>query len=284
MGPVGGSSSCQCQGVAGCASRSPPLPVLSVRDHGSRVLRQCHHGPLSTQGGGVGDRSPALDTVAQGFLRWAASLRIRLAPQFLPGIRNVLADSLSRPHQLPSSAWSLNLDVFRSLRRRWPVMFDLCATSGPSPLLHLFSAYRDPLSAGTDMLLQSWDGLLACAFPPWSVLPRVLANLRVSHRILLTLIAQYWPQRPWFVDLLQLSVAPPVPLSARPDHLFQPRSRRRYPGLHRLALYAWRLSSASPGRLVSPRWWLRRLRWHVVHHRAPPTSSSGRFYRSGCRS
>ena len=47
----------------------------------------------------------------------------------------------------------------------------------PSPLLHLFSPCRDPLSAGTDALLQSWDGLLACAFPPWSVLPRVLAKL-----------------------------------------------------------------------------------------------------------
>ena len=62
-----------------------------------------------------GDRSPALDTVAQGILCWAESLRIRLAPQFLPRIRNVLADSLSLPHQLPSSAWSLNFDVFRSL-------------------------------------------------------------------------------------------------------------------------------------------------------------------------
>ena len=92
VGPVGGSSSCQCQGVAGCASRCPPLPVLSVRDHGGRVLRQRHHGPLSTQGGGA--PGLLLNTVAQGILRWAESLRIRLAPQFIPGIRNVLADSL----------------------------------------------------------------------------------------------------------------------------------------------------------------------------------------------
>ena len=52
LGPIGGSSSSQCQGVAGCASRSPPLPVLSVRDHGGRVLRQCHRGRLSAQRGG----------------------------------------------------------------------------------------------------------------------------------------------------------------------------------------------------------------------------------------
>ena len=275
MGPVGGSSSCQCQGVAGCASRSPPLPVLSVRDHGGRVLQQCHSDPLSTQGGG----------------RPVSCSRHRCPGD--PPLGGISTDSTgspvpsgnpqcSRGLTLPSSPapqfrMVSQLGLFRSLRRRWPVMFDLCTTSDYHRCSIFFSPYRDPLSAGTDALLQSWDGLLACAFPPWSVLPRVLAKLRVSHRTLLTLIAQYWPQRPWFVDLLQLSVAPPVPLSASPDLLFQPRSRRSYPGLRRLALHAWRLSSASTGRLVSPRRWLRRLRWRAVHHRAPPTSSSGRF-------
>ena len=52
LGLVGGSFSSQCQGVAGSSSWSPPLPVLSVRDHGGRVLRQCHRGRLSAQGGG----------------------------------------------------------------------------------------------------------------------------------------------------------------------------------------------------------------------------------------
>ena len=51
LGPVGGSSSRQCQGVAGGASRSPPLPVHSVRGHGGGVLRQRHRGRLSAQGG-----------------------------------------------------------------------------------------------------------------------------------------------------------------------------------------------------------------------------------------
>ena len=59
-----------------------------------------------------GTRSPALSAVAQGILHWAESLRIRLAPQFIPGIRNVLADSLSRPHQLPGSEWSLKWTCF----------------------------------------------------------------------------------------------------------------------------------------------------------------------------
>ena len=50
-------------------------------------------------------------------------------------------------------------------------MFVLCATSDHHRCSIFFSPYRDPLSTGTDAFLQSWDGLLACAFPPWSVLP-----------------------------------------------------------------------------------------------------------------
>ena len=49
MGPVGGSSPGQCQGVAAGAAGSPPLPVLSVRCHGRGVLRQHHSGRIPAQ-------------------------------------------------------------------------------------------------------------------------------------------------------------------------------------------------------------------------------------------
>ena len=143
-----------------------------------------------------GTRSPFLNSLAQGILRWSESLHIRLAPQFIPGSRNVLADALSRPHQLPSSEWSLNLEVFLSLRRRWPVQIDLFATSENHRCSIYFSPIRDPQSAGTDAFLQSWDGLQAYAFPPWSIIPRVLAKLQMSRGTELTLVAPYWPQRP----------------------------------------------------------------------------------------
>ena len=42
-----------------------------------------------------GTRSPFLNSIAQGILRWSESLAIRLAPQFIPGSRNVLADTVS---------------------------------------------------------------------------------------------------------------------------------------------------------------------------------------------
>ena len=157
-----------------------------------------------------GTRSPFLNTLAQAILRWSESLSIRLAPQFQPGSNNVLVDALSRPHQLPHSEWSLNMTVYRSLCRLWPVQIDLFATSANHRCSIYFSPFRDPLSASTDAFLQSWDGLQAYAFPLVTIIPRVLAKLRASRGTELTLVAPHWTQRPWFSDLLQLSLAPPV--------------------------------------------------------------------------
>ena len=200
----------------------------------------------------AGTRSLFLNTLAQGILRWAESHSIRLLPQFIPGSLNVLAASLSRPHHLPHTEWSLHPEVFRSISCLWPVQIDLFATSANRQCSVFFSPFRDPLVADTDAFLQCWDGLQAYAFPPWSILPRVLAKLRMSPGLELTLIAPYWPQRPWFADLLHLSLAPPVALPLRRDLLRLPRSHCLYQGLPRLRFHAWRLSGASLGLQVSP--------------------------------
>ena len=65
-------------------------------------------------------------------------------------------------------------------------------------------------------------------------------------------MAPYWPQRPWFSELMDLAVAPPVVLPGRPDLLFQPLSGQRYLDLLRLRLHAWRDSGDSLVRQVSP--------------------------------
>ena len=109
MGLASGSVVHQRQGTVGRTAGSSPVPVLSTRSHGGCLLRQHHGGGVSPQGGGT--RSPLLNSLAQEILRWTESLSIRLAPQFLPGSNNVLADALSRPHQLPHSEWSEFLKV-----------------------------------------------------------------------------------------------------------------------------------------------------------------------------
>ena len=189
-----------------------------------------------------GTRSAVLNQTAQELLRWAELHSSTLLPQFIMG-RNVLTDALSRPNQILSSEWTLKHLVFLQLRKRWPVAIDLFATSLNHRCLPYFSPFHDPNSIRTDALLQPWGGWQAYAFPPYALIPAILKKLRSSSGVLLTIIAPYWPQRPWFPELLELVVDGPVALPLDKDLLSQPHVHRQHLGLSRLALHAWRLSS-----------------------------------------
>ena len=282
FGPVGrptGGVVHKRQGTARCTTGSLPVPVISPGSHGGCLLRQHHSGGLPSQGGWHPVSSPP--HLGSGDLALDRIPLHSLAPQFLPGSNSVLADALSRPHQLPHSEWSLNLTVFQSLRRLCPVQIVLFATSANHRCSIYFSPFRDPMSAGTDAFLQSWDGLQAYAFPSVAIIPRVLATLRASTGTELTLVAPHWAQCPWFSDLLQLSLAPPVVLPARRDLLRLPRSCHLSPDLSRLRLHAWRLSSDFPEPLASTPQSRCSLRWRAVHPRAQYIRCDGPFTVSG---
>ena len=138
------------------------------------------------------------------------------------GTRSQLLNSLSRPNQVLDSEWTLKTEVFQELRKRWPVSIDLFATSLNHRCCPYFSPFHDPNALGTDALLQSWNGWQAYAFPPWSLIPVVLKKLWSSFGVLLTIIAPYWPQRPWFPDLLDLVVDGPVALPLSRDLVSAP--------------------------------------------------------------
>ena len=125
-----------------------------------------------------GTRSSSLNAVAQELLRLCEAQSVCLLPQFIPGHLNVLADSLSRRSQVLGSEWTLCPQAFAELLRRWPATIDFFATSMTHHLPVYFSPMYDPMSVGTDAMLQSWDGLQAYAFPPFNLLPRMLAKVR----------------------------------------------------------------------------------------------------------
>ena len=228
---------------ASCDSRrSPPLPVVSG---GRNVSVFCDNTTavayLRKEGG---TRSPFLNSLTQGILRWAESLSIRLVPQFIPGSLNVLAESLSRPHQLPHTEWSLHPEDFRSISRLWPVQIDLFATSENH---HLF-----------DLFLPSGIRWLRAETRSFNV--GTVFSLRVSSMVRHSSCAGEAPDFSGDGAHLDSSVLasaslvsrPPSPVagpsgcsSRRPDLLRLTRSYSLYLGLHRLRLHAWKLSGAS---------------------------------------
>ena len=195
---------------------------------------------LKKQGG---TRSQTLNSVAQTILHLCEVHHIQLLPQFIPGKLNVLADSLSRKSQVLGSEWTLCSEVFHQLLRRWPATIDHFATSLNHRLPVYFSPMVDPHSTGTDALFQSWDGLQAFAFPPFGLIPRVLAKVRQSRGLELTLMAPFWTQHPWFPELLELLVEIPFFLPRRRDLLKQPHFHHYNQNLPVLQLTTYRLSS-----------------------------------------
>ena len=243
LGSRSGLSVHQCSGASGHQGGSPPLPFFSGREECVRLLRQLHGGVVSPQGGGhqvsvpqlpgSGDSTldgvplhPSVTPVHSGVPECSGGLSLSPSPAptyrvvSSPGGFSVYQSHVAGPNRLICNIANHQCSLF-------------------------FSPFRDPMAAGTNAFLQRWDGLQAYAFPPWSVIPRVLAKLQVSPGTELTLIAPYWPQRAWFPDLLHLSLTPPVALPLRRDLLRLPQSHNLYQGLHRLRLHAWRLSGAS---------------------------------------
>ena len=205
---------------------------------------------LRNQGGA---HFSTLNSVAQAILRLCEDSQIRLVPQFVPGHLNVLADSLSCCSQVLAFEWALCHQAFRELLRLWPATIDLFATSFSAGLPVSFSPVVDPQSAGTDTMMQPWDGLQAYAFSPFGLLHHVLSKVRQSRGLELTLVVSFWPQRPWFLELL---VAVPVSLPLRRDLLRQPHFHRFHQNLHVLQLIAFRISSDLPAPSASLRRWL----------------------------
>ena len=91
------------------------------------------------------------------------------------------------------SEWMLHQDVFSWLRQCWPMTIDLFASSLSHRCSVYFAPVLDPMAAGMDAMLQSWDLLQAYAFPPLAMISLVLAKVRASQSLELTLIAPFGP-------------------------------------------------------------------------------------------
>ena len=200
---------------------------------------------LRNQGG---TRSSFRNSIAQRILRWAEHLSVVISSQFMMGKHNVLVDALSRPNQILGSEWTLKQEVFRDLCRRWPVSIDLFATSQIADVPYIFLLTTITMLWGRMRFFKT--GMGGRCMPPWSLIPAVLRKLRSSSGVLLTIVAPYWPQRPWFPDLLDLVVDGPVALPQSRDLLRRPHFHRFHLWVSRLCLHAWRLSRIHPRRWI----------------------------------
>jgi len=213
-----------------------------------------------------GTRSPSLCLHVRRILFWCMDHGIQLRARHIPGVDNVLADSLSRWGALTPTEWTLSSQVFQALRaQRGFISIDLFASHHNHRLPVYCSRVQDDSALACDALSIDWTGMAAYAYPPISLIPRVLQKIRRENCIVL-LIAPWWPRQAWFHALIQLLVDCPIVLPLNNDLLRMPGSQVRFHDVQHLKLTAWTLSND----VVRRRGFLSRLpSWSLVEEENP---------------
>ena len=103
------------------------------------------------------------------------------------------------------------------------------------------SPLPDPQAWQMDALSLNWEGLDAYAFPPVSLLGKLVSKILDQGVCRLVFIAPGWPNMPWFSDLVNMSVQVPLSLPQVENLLTQPFSQCQHGDLLGLKLHVWLL-------------------------------------------
>ena len=128
---------------------------------------------------------------------------------------------------------------------------DLFATHLNAKLPLYCSLVPDPQAVFEDSFRHPWNHLYVYAFPPFHLVERVVARVRETPNLSMTLIAPLWPEKSWFADLLLLLTQPPLALPPTPTPLPSVPWRRPRPEPSRVETVKRLLRKSGLSRLVS---------------------------------
>ena len=174
---------------------------------------------------------------------WCIENRVWLTATHLPGVDNVIADQESRHFNNSNTEWTLKDQIFQKIKNvLGSPQIDLFATRNNNRVPKYFSWRPDPGAIGTDAFAQTWNYDLMYAFPPFSLINRVLQKVILDQAELI-LIVPMWPTQTWFARLLQLLERKPVLIPTRRHTIYLPHNQGEiHPLWKKLKLMACRLS------------------------------------------
>lgn len=186
-----------------------------------------------------GTRSSTLCAHTLKFLGWCHSRQITLKAVHIAGVTNILADDLSRGRTSGPTEWSLAPQVVQTvLKRLYHPVIDLFASQHNRQLPVYCARVADPRAFAVDALSVDWTGMTAYAFPPISLLSRVVDKIgREECNVIL--IAPFWPKHVWFRLMVDLLAGVPRLLPELPDLLRMPGDPGASLMAEHLQLAAW---------------------------------------------
>ena len=115
----------------------------------------------------------------------------------------------------------LHKEVFQKicLRAALRLEIDLFVSALNAQLPKFFSRGRDPQAWKIDALSFPWTVQGLFAFPPFSMIPKVLEKV-ASEEVDLLLVTPFWPRRPWFPLFFKLLVGISAEFATSRDFFF----------------------------------------------------------------
>ena len=193
---------------------------------------------LNKQGG---TRSSVLMTEARTVLLLAERLDVHVTAVHVRGELNVLADMLSRRTSVIKTEWRLSDAAFQWLCANSPWGTPTCELFA-NRLNHHLPRYMSPCpddqAYALDALVCPWPNEVLYAFPPFTLLDRVLLKILQERPRTLLLVAPSRPTATWFPTLQDLTVQK----RCFPNEclqLLQPHTSVQMPSVQQLSLALW---------------------------------------------
>jgi hypothetical protein len=170
-------------------------------------------------------KSPAMMSELRKLFLLLDTYDIKIRTRYIRSAANIWADGLSRVTD--NADWQLAPRVFQHLSGQWGThSIDRFASSANKQVPRYNARWRDGEAEAVDCLRLSdadWRKEHNWCNPPWELLDDLVAKLRQSGAAA-TIIAPYWPKKPWFAHLEEMSsetvVMPPS------KDLFSPQQRQ----------------------------------------------------------
>lgn len=209
------------------------LKSLCSQEHDSHIRIELDNTTSVAYINNQGGRKVPLNGVARQIWLWARSKNIWLTATHLPGVLNTKADSESRKAYATESEWKLDPSIFRSFSQIYgPFDLDLFATRLNAQCVKYISWHPDPHAVAIDAFTVPWSEYNNYAFPPFSVIGRVLKKA-AEEELDLALVAPLWPTQPWFTTILWMTVDTPLLLPSSPHTLRLPQDVGRTHSLYK---------------------------------------------------
>ncbi len=190
----------------------------------------------------MGGKQPQLNALAKEIWAWCLSGNIVLTSSHIPGIQNTEADFASR-HFNDRVEWSLHEDIFQKITMKLgSPEIDLFASRLNAKCARYVAWQKDPEAVFIDAFSRSWKDFNAYAFPPFSLIAKVLQRIQ-QDKAQMIVIVPLWTTQSWFTVFLELLIKNPILLPQRDNLLTLAHQRdSQHPLRKKLRLIVGQLS------------------------------------------